>query len=142
MKRLSVNEEICIACGLCQVFCRVAHSRSQDLVKSHKQEKTPARIRVESQGTVALAVACLHCEEPGCVSACLTGALYKDRETGLVKFIAEKCIGCWSCVVFCPYDVIIQDQESEVIVKCDMCPFLTVPACVSHCPNEALKLEE
>jgi carbon-monoxide dehydrogenase iron sulfur subunit len=65
-----------------------------------------------------------------------------DKETGLVVHDAEKCIGCWTCIMVCPYGAIKPDTLSKIVVKCDLCPNLEVPACVANCPNEALVCEE
>jgi carbon-monoxide dehydrogenase iron sulfur subunit len=61
-----------------------------------------------------------------------------DKETGLVTHNTEKCIGCWTCVMVCPYGAVKPDSSGTIIAKCDLCPNLEVPACVTNCPNEAL----
>lgn len=144
MKRVWVREEFCIACHLCEVWCRAEHSQSRDLIKAHKEEspRPLSRIQVEEKGVTALATCCVHCDDPPCVPSCLTGALYKDEETGQVKVAQENCIGCWTCIAFCPYDAIKADLERGVIAKCDLCPYLPSPSCVAHCPNEALVFRE
>jgi carbon-monoxide dehydrogenase iron sulfur subunit len=75
-----------------------------------------------------------------CVYSCLTGASYKDPETGQVCVDPEKCIGCWTCVVACPNGALVRDLKSHVVAKCDLCPDEEIPACVANCPNEALVL--
>ena len=65
-----------------------------------------------------------------------------DKETGLVTHNPEKCIGCWTCIMVCPYGAIKPDSAGKIIAKCDLCPDREVPACVANCPNEALVLEE
>lgn len=139
MKRIYPQEEVCMACRLCEVYCLVEHSRSRDPVKAYKKEspRPLARIRVEEKGTLSFALQCRHCDEPPCVYACLTGALRKE-ESGVVKVEAEKCIGCWTCILACPYGAIAMDTARGVVAKCDLCPHLSLPACVSRCPNEAL----
>jgi len=38
----------------------------------------------------------------------------------------------------CPYGVIKPLKEDKKIAKCDLCPHLDTPACVSHCPTASL----
>jgi carbon-monoxide dehydrogenase iron sulfur subunit len=140
MKRIELREEVCIGCGLCEVFCLVEHSLSRDILKAFLREEPRAlpRIHVERRDDLSLPVWCQHCAEPLCVYSCLTGALRQDPETGLVHLDAQKCMGCWTCVMVCPYGAITPDLERGVAAKCDLCPERTVPACVAACPNEAL----
>ncbi len=43
----------------------------------------------------------------------------------------------------CPFGAIISDKKSKkVVAKCDLCEGLEIPACVNHCPNQALIFEE
>ena len=144
MKKVSPREEVCMGCHLCEVHCKVEHSLSRDPIRAYKQEspRPLPRLQVQVNGVVSFALACRHCDEPACVFACLTGALKKDPQTGAVVFEQEKCVGCWTCVLFCPYGAIIADHQRGVIAKCDLCPHLPVPACIAHCPNQALILAE
>ncbi len=105
MKRILIREEFCFACGLCEVYCTVQHSMSKDIIKAYLKENPPplSRIRVEENRPISFAVQCQHCEDPPCVDACLSGTLQLDKETGLVKHDVEKCMGCWTCVMVCPY---------------------------------------
>jgi carbon-monoxide dehydrogenase iron sulfur subunit len=66
----------------------------------------------------------------------------KNNETGLVEHDSEKCIGCWTCIMICPYGAVTPDSSGKIITKCDFCPNLEVPACVDNCPNEALIIQE
>ncbi len=50
----------------------------------------------------------------------------------------DKCIGCWTCVMVCPYGVIGRHLETHTAYRCDRCPNLEEPACVSSCPTGAL----
>ena len=66
-----------------------------------------------------------------------------DEKTRLVVHDTEKCMGCWTCIMVCPYGAIKMDGSSpKVIAKCDLCSELDVPACVANCPNEALVYKE
>ncbi len=141
MKRIHINESACIGCHLCEVYCRVAHSPSNDLVKAYKKETLPS-LRVEERKPVCFAVQCHHCTDPVCVYACLTGALQKDADNNLVTVDIRKCIGCWTCVLACPFGAIRQDMSQGKIVKCDLCTGRDIPMCVMNCPNEALVYTE
>jgi len=141
MKRILYKEEACIGCGLCEVHCLVQHSKSKDTIKAYKREvpRPLSRVRLEVNRPLAFAIQCQHCEEPPCVTACLSGAMQKDEETGLVTHDAEKCIGCWTCIMVCPYGAIkIDTVKRRVVAKCDLCTELKTPACVTNCPNGAL----
>ncbi len=144
MKRIQVKEEVCIGCHLCEVYCQLKHAQSTDLVKAFKRESPhpSPRLRVEERGVVSFSVRCQQCDEAPCVRACLTGALTRDPIDFTVKLDEERCIGCWTCVLVCPFGAIIRDTEGHKIIKCDLCPGLEVPACVANCPNEALVLVE
>jgi len=145
LKRIYVNEEVCIGCRLCEVHCVVQHSRSKNIIKAFKSERlrpTP-RLHVEERGALSFALQCRHCDEPLCVYACLTGAMHRDEATGAVVHDAERCIGCWTCMLFCPNGAISKDGAAgKVVAKCDLCGGLETPACVANCPNEALVLKE
>lgn len=144
MKRIRVNEDVCIGCRLCEISCIVEHSLSHDILKAFKSEqlRPVARISVGQGKEGFLAVRCQHCPEPLCVHSCLTGALSRDPSSGLVLYDSGKCVGCWTCVISCPFGAITPDTTRQAIAKCDMCPELDVPACVVGCSNRALALEE
>jgi len=140
IKRIYINEDVCIGCGLCKVYCTTEHSRSKDIIKAHKREmpKPVTRVRIERKAEVAFSFQCRHCAEPWCVYSCLTGAMQKDPVTGLVKVDQDRCMGCWTCMLACPHGAIARDQGKKIAAKCDFCPDRDVPACVANCPNEAL----
>ena len=143
MRRIVPQEELCMGCTLCQVYCALAHSHSQDLVKAYRRETPSPRIKVNQDKSIALALQCHNCKDPPCVEACLTGAMHIDEVTGNVLHDEIKCIGCLTCVMVCPFGAIITDfNVSKTPLKCDLCSNLKTPACVANCPNEALVLEE
>ncbi len=144
MKKIQINENFCVNCGLCKVYCTVEHSQTKDIIKAFKRE-SPApvpRVRTESNGDISFAVLCQHCAEPWCVYSCLTGAMHKDPESNAVVVDEEKCVGCWTCIISCPYGILTRDGDHKHVVKCDLCPDREIPACVDNCPNEALTLVE
>ncbi len=140
MKRVYPREDVCMACRLCEVFCLTEHSRSRDIIKAYRKEipRPLPRLKVQEKGILSFALQCRHCAEPACLYACLTGAISKDPNTGIVSLDESKCVGCWTCILACPYGAIFPDPARKVATKCDLCSHLATPACVAHCPNEAL----
>ena len=144
MKRIIANEQVCMGCGLCEVYCTVQHSKSKDIVKAYNKEnpRPISRVRLEVNKPISFAIQCRQCEDAPCVTACLSGAMTKDEETGLVTHNKEKCMGCWTCVMVCPYGALRMDVSGKVVAKCDLCQELDTPACVANCPNNALTIKE
>ena len=144
MRRIYHIPEVCIGCKLCEVYCLTAHSKTKNVLFAYKKE-TPrpiSRTIVEQKGIESLSAKCNHCEEPECVEACMTGAM-KKLATGEVTCDTDKCIGCWMCIMACPFGAIERNIESiPVSSKCDLCIDRPIPACVENCPNRALVLEE
>ena len=69
--------------------------------------------------------------------------MHKDTETGLVVHDVDKCVGCWTCIMVCPYGAInIDPANHKAVIKCDQCVGSNLPACVANCPNEALYIQE
>jgi carbon-monoxide dehydrogenase iron sulfur subunit len=144
MFRVYVNENVCIGCHLCEVYCQLQHSRSRDLVKAFKRESPHPlpRLRVEEKGSVSLPVRCQHCDEAPCVYACLTGTLHRDVDSGVIIVDEERCIGCWMCMLVCPFGAIRQDTARGKMLKCNLCQGENIPVCVTNCPNDALVYAE
>lgn len=142
-KRIYAREEVCVGCRLCEIHCIAAHSEyKNDLVKAFKKSsrRPLPRIIVEESKPISFGLQCRHCEEPECVQACITGAMQQDPETGIVTNDETRCIGCWTCILACPYGVVSRDfKGKKVASKCDFCiENGSEPACVKNCPNEAL----
>lgn len=142
MKTIYAREDVCIGCRLCMIHCLVKHSRTKRIIKAFKEEpRALARVLVEESGPVSFAMQCRHCVEPACVEACMTGAMSRDVQTGMVQHDPEKCVGCWMCIMVCEAGAIRRDEaRGKIASKCDLCPDEEVPVCVANCPNEALVL--
>ncbi|HIT58889.1 MAG TPA: 4Fe-4S binding protein [Candidatus Faeciplasma pullistercoris] len=142
MKRVYVNEKWCLGCHLCEYNCAFANSGCDDMVKALKGKDIYPRIKVEGDDKITYAVSCRHCTDPICVRSCISGALSKS-EDGMVSIDKNKCIGCLTCVLVCPYGAISQD-ETGAVQKCELCLRNSSgePACVKGCPNRAIVYEE
>lgn len=142
MKKVYVNEDWCLGCHLCEYYCAAANS-GKDIVKAFTSAKKPIpRIKVEEGSEVNFAVQCRHCDAKPCVKGCIAGAL--SVQNGVVVCNENKCVGCLTCVLSCPYGCIVIDEEGHRIQKCDLCTknHNGEPACVQGCPNRAIVFEE
>jgi carbon-monoxide dehydrogenase iron sulfur subunit len=142
MKKVYVREEYCVACGLCQVYCATQHSQyPDDVLKAFRlsSRKPLPRLLVEKKASLSFAWQCRHCDNAACVSACISGAMSKDASTGEVLVDENRCIGCATCVVACPYGTVVSlYPQQSLVLKCDLCQGRQLPVCVLNCPNEAL----
>ena len=141
MKRIYVKEEWCLGCRLCEFNCAFANSGETDMAEALKGRQIYPRIHVEGDLSVTYAVSCRHCEDPVCVKSCIAGAIARDG--GVVKIDREKCVGCLTCVLVCPYGALAPGENGGMI-KCELClqNGCGAPACVSGCPNGAIVYEE
>ena len=67
----------------------------------------------------------------------------KAMENGAVCIDRDKCVGCLTCVLLCPYGA-VQPGPDGAAMKCELClkNSCGAPACVSGCPNGAIVYEE
>jgi carbon-monoxide dehydrogenase iron sulfur subunit len=145
MKRIYIKEEFCIGCRLCEIHCLVQHSKSKKILKAFKEEFPRAlpRVMFEEEGHLSFALPCRHCEDAPCLAACITGAMHRDPKHQVILCDEDRCVGCWMCIMVCPFGVIRRNlKEHRIASKCDLCYGTEVPVCVKNCPNEALLMEE
>ena len=85
---------------------------------------------------------CVHCTDATCEKICPAGARV-HLDYGAVARDDEKCIGCQSCVVACPFAKPKYSEEANKVYKCNLCPERVqdglAPACVKACATGALK---
>jgi carbon-monoxide dehydrogenase iron sulfur subunit len=142
MKSIFVNTDRCVACKTCEVICALHRSSLSRRLPEALYEKIPpqARVRVEpTGGENGFPVQCRHCQDAPCLDACPAAALYRDPE-GLVLVHDDRCIGCWMCVMVCPFGAPQPFRSFRKILKCDLCKGMDAPSCVESCPTHALSL--
>ncbi|NPV54283.1 MAG: 4Fe-4S dicluster domain-containing protein [Firmicutes bacterium] len=138
-KAIFVRLDRCLGCRQCEISCALEHSKTKDLYKAVWERPGPRqRVRVVRESMEYYPLRCFHCEDPPCVSACISGAMQVEVGTGRVVNDLKRCVGCWMCVMVCPYGVIQRHEDSRVALKCDRCPDQEEPACVRDCPTGAL----
>lgn len=146
-----VDTTRCIGCQACERACSEVNGLETPIGKPEaglQRSTGPEAFTVVNEkktgkGGVFCKSQCMHCDQPACVSACLTNAMYKTPE-GPVIWRENKCMGCRYCMLSCPFDVpkFEFDSLNPRIRKCTMCFDRQVegkrPACVDACPQEAV----
>lgn len=141
----------CVGCQNCSVVCAEAHHLPEpDLeamfqgVRSTSETQWTLVNRFEVEGQeIFVKKQCMHCNQPACVAACVSKALYKTEE-GPVVWQESKCLGCRFCMISCPYDIPKFEYHKAVpkIQKCIMCWEHVhqgeQPVCAAECPEQAI----
>ena len=145
------NSSSCSGCKACQAACKDKHGLEVGRLWRRVYEVSGGGWRQEGAAWISdayaynLSIACNHCEQPTCVEACPTTALYK-RPDGLVLIDPQRCIGCRYCTWACPYGAPQYDLQTRVMTKCTGCvDYLEAglpPACVAACPLRVLDFGE
>ncbi len=151
---------LCIGCQACMVACARVHEGLPTAALNDRDVPFHSRVTVVNAPEVTVAVQCRQCEDSPCARSCPVGAIVqKDAHIAVVK---EKCIGCKSCVLACPFGAIkvradkregtgvfmttsaapeVRIEKSHFVVeKCDLCADYGSPACIEICPARALHL--
>ena len=151
----------CMGCRACQVACKAWNDNPGEITLCLGCYDNPPKLSADTWSImrfdeleeggrlhwVFTKQQCMHCEEPGCVSACPVSALQK-LENGAVVYDGKKCIGCRYCMMACPFRVpkFQWDEPLPFIRKCTFCADRQdqglEPACVKACPTDALMLGE
>lgn len=141
-----IDSARCIDCKGCLAACKQANHVSRGAWRNWVKEAAPP-VENGPGGSRKLGRghfqpgACMHCDEPTCVSACPTGATYKNAADGTVVIDPRLCIGCGNCIAACPYGARFRDPEKRIADKCNYCPERRAaglaPACVDTCPTRA-----
>ena len=101
----------CVGCGACAIACKNENNVPEGFAWASYQHTTSGKfpnVKYEYLPTL-----CNHCENAPCVKACPVGAMYKD-ENGITMHNADKCIGCKTCMLADPYEVIFYNKENPL----------------------------
>lgn len=100
----------CVGCAACDIACKIENNLDADVHWSdHFTETRGSFPNVRYQYVPTL---CNHCEDAPCVRVCPTKAMFKNGD-GIVLHNADTCIGCRSCQLACPYNVIYFNEEQQ-----------------------------
>lgn len=136
-----IDSSRCIDCRACVAACKVANKVPEGFWRNWVKQSLPVPVAGKRARGHFQPGACMHCEKPSCVTACPTGATYKDASDGIVKIDPKLCIGCGNCIPACPYGARYRDPVRRIADKCNYCPERRAqglaPACVDTCPTKA-----
>jgi len=145
---IDVDIEKCIGCEMCMIDCAAHHADPKDLPIVYPQSwdlLPEARLYVDLAGPLPVPLLCKHCENAPCATVCPTEAVRVDEKTGFKILDKERCIGCRSCLLICPFGLISMDRDGRAAQKCDMCierfEAGIEPVCVQICPRGALSVK-
>jgi carbon-monoxide dehydrogenase iron sulfur subunit len=126
MKVLSFIPELCVGCHVCEEVCSETWFKVVDPARS--------RIRIiEKDGSMSA----LYCVQAGdCIAVCPVNALSRNKQ-GIVLLKKKECVGCLSCVGFCPYGAMFFHPDETTPFKCVACG-----KCAEACPAGALEIVE
>ena len=127
---LIIDTTKCVGCGACEIACNLRNHLPAVQSYIHILR------RGEGENERFLPVQCQHCADPPCVHVCPCNGTY-IREDGVVLLNEKLCVGCKYCIVACPYQARIFDEERGVAGKCWLCLDDVLgggePACVHAC---------
>ena len=146
------NSDLCTGCKACQIACKDKWDLDVGVTWRRVAEYSGGEWTVNPDGTYNqsvvgyyVSVACNHCANAPCITACPTQAMHK-RDDGVVLIDYDKCIGCRYCEWNCPYDAPQFDATRGIMTKCNFCYDALdaggQPSCVAACPSRALEFGE
>lgn len=143
MKRYAflMDMDKCIGCRGCAMACK--NFNQLEPMMTWRQIYPLSEAIYPHRERAFLSLACNHCDNPACMSACPTRS-YIKREDGIVVHNQQSCIGCQNCVRSCPYGAPRYSEAKRHVEKCSLCHERLdaglQPACVQACVTGALQL--
>ena len=134
----------CIGCNACVIACKQWHDIPPGPVKWVRVYQWEKGV-FPSTRIHLLPIMCYHCENPICIKACPSEAIYKEEKYGAVLVDADKCQGTRKCWKACPYGTpqFGGDEPHLRMSKCNMCIDRleqgVKPICVLSCSMRALE---
>ncbi|MDR1088596.1 MAG: 4Fe-4S dicluster domain-containing protein [Coriobacteriales bacterium] len=158
-RTLVIDLDRCSGCDSCVVACKFENNIGLGNYWNHVKPVNPVGTHPNID-MYWVPLQCQQCENSPCITACPTGASYRDPDNNVVLINKEECIGCKTCLPACPYSspegnvrpsVRWFNVEENVTEKCTLCNHLTaasdgventedttdpahaVPPCVHNC---------
>jgi formate dehydrogenase iron-sulfur subunit len=156
-----VDTTFCIGCRRCEWACNEWNKNPNRRLKDFEDKgvfQTTRRTHAatftvvnrfdnpDAGSPIYVKKQCMHCENPGCLSACFVDA-FRKTDKGAVVYNPDVCVGCRYCMVACPFDIPSYEYNEPITPRVTKCTFCfdriskegMVPACVEICPTETLR---
>lgn len=111
-----IDLQKCAGCGCCTVGCKAENNTRN---RANGQSYNWSDLLNKTEGTfpnvrhTTMPVLCNHCTEAPCVAECpVTPKAMFKAEDGTTLHNQERCIGCRSCQMACPYSAEALDEAS------------------------------
>ena len=126
--KLKAFHKDCSGCGTCRLACAILNFRevnpSKSVLRIEGRFPAPGDYRIHL------------CDQCGvCADNCPEDAIQLENGAFLVN--SDLCTGCLICVEVCPLDVMFEQPDSDLPVKCTLCG-----ECALTCPRGAISLVE
>jgi formate dehydrogenase iron-sulfur subunit len=147
----------CIGCKACQVACLQWNDLVEEVGVNSGVYDNPNDLtenswtlmryaeHVNGEGNLEWLIrkdGCMHCEDPGCLTACPSPGAIVQYTNGIVDFVQENCIGCGYCIKGCPFNIPRISKTDQKAYKCTLCSDRVAvgqaPACAKACPTQAI----
>lgn len=133
MVSLYIDKKNCMGCHACEVACKQEHGLGVG----------PRLVQVVERAPQFIPIYCRQCGKAPCKEACPVDAIVTNHQ-GIVRVIAEQCIGCRVCVDACPFGAMQFDEHQAIAMMCDVCEHRLAenksPACQSICPTRCIRV--
>jgi anaerobic dimethyl sulfoxide reductase subunit B (iron-sulfur subunit) len=134
----------CSGCMACTVACQDQNDSIAGENVAFRHVTAYEEGKYPSARIFHFSLACQHCGDAPCVTACPTGAIFREGKDGTVLVNRDVCVGCHSCELACPFGA-PKFPEDGKMAKCDLChdrrEYGLKPACVRVCPTQALDVD-
>jgi formate dehydrogenase iron-sulfur subunit len=152
-----VDTTTCIGCKACEIACQEWNDlpfatttfdntyqtmpgtawNFWNLIKFNEHEKEDGNMMLLMRKDQ-----CMHCADPGCLTACPSDGAIVQYANGIVDFQQDHCIGCGYCITGCPFDIPKFNPATKKVYKCTLCSDRVShglePACIKACPTGCL----
>lgn len=135
-----IRQNHCVDCERCLEACRSTNNVPAGGYRTAILERSIPTDEGQRE-RIFMPVLCNHCNNPPCVRVCPTQANHKNETNGIVLMNIDKCIGCKTCMVACPYNARYFNEDKRAVDKCTFC-YTTklkesggkITACAAACP--------